>query len=840
MAGSRPGSAASRPGSATGARPGSATGTRPGSAASRPGSAAGSRPGSGGAPRPGSSGKKKKGKKKGVSEMEVDEETMVMLMRHRLDFVTPNRKVRLQTNSLVDAGDELVSAAGKGRAAAQAVVDELVDAGTVAQNIGEVQAWATSAKEAIDQRAAALVQEMTRVRELKVERLQGQIAQIDAMVETVGGACTLTRAGSAEVDEGGKPEKLNKGMKRLERALDRFGENPVPLAPCETGNLRLETPLAELLGTIEHAGAVAGLRARVSGVSPLEIPGGGCDLEIAGSDFGTDPELLEVWVGSNRCESIEVVEGEKHEALRCIVPPGSGVGLKVDVRLCGEEGWSAPGTAVSYAAPRIDALDPPGGPIGTEMVIRGAHLGGTGAPPRVTVGGLLCPEVEVIDPQYAVHVLVPENLDMGTYPVVVSRGSQSSTPDGELPAPTALYDVSVKRLFGFDASAKRNGGGLEFDLPSEEEGLIFTVKKLENGNPDYSTAVGTESFKRGIHVWEVNLDRVGNTRIGLARMPLPLDVPLHSRELAGEAWFVDYDGVVKHNKRGVLTELKQMLPISEEFQDGDTIGFHLDLRDNARFNPEDEESNPALAVGRGKLTLRFKGRSFLVASDLAGELWPVFNMDNIREQLTLDFVIDGKDANGQAEVIRRKLEVPSRHDLEALFKRIDTDRSGMLSLAEVSEALHDFYPDIEQAVISRAFSAADRASGGEGKLDHNEFRKLFEYLIFFNNVFHLFETIDSSGDGMLSLAEFKTGAHLILADQVTDKEVESEFRKMDEEDEEQGEVQFDDFCNWVAFKVMGLPTPSSLAASSRPGSAVSRQSSRPSSAASQAAARLGF
>ena len=53
-------------------------------------------------------------------------------------------------------------------------------------------------------------------------------------------------------------------------------------------------------------------------------------------------------------------------------------------------------------------------------------------------------------------------------------------------------------------------------------------------------------------------------------------------------------------------------------------------------------------------------------------------------------------------------------------------------------------------------------------------------------------------------------------------------------------VQFDDFACWAAFKVMGLPTSSSLAASSRPGSAMSRQSSRPSSAASQAAARLGF
>lgn len=120
-----------------------------------------------------------------------------------------------------------------------------------------------------------------------------------------------------------------------------------------------------------------------------------------------------------------------------------------------------------------------------------------------------------------------------------------------------------------------------------------------------------------------------------------------------------------------LTELKQMLPINQEFKSGDTIGFMLDLRDNARHQTEDDSENLALAPpGRGKLTLRYKGKSFLVASNLSGELWPVFNMDNINEQLSLDFVIDGEDGDGTA-VIRRTLEVPTRSTCEALFHRVD-------------------------------------------------------------------------------------------------------------------------------------------------------------------------
>ena len=41
---------------------------------------------------------------------------------------------------------------------------------------------------------------------------------------------------------------------------------------------------------------------------------------------------------------------------------------------------------------------------------------------------------------------------------------------------------------------------------------------------------------------------------------------------------------------------------------------------------------------------------------------------------------------------------------------------------------------------------------------------------------------------------------------IADSEIESEFRKMDEEDEEQGVVEFGDFCTWMAERVVGLPS----------------------------------
>lgn len=249
--------------------------------------------------------------------------------------------------------------------------------------------------------------------------------------------------------------------------------------------------------------------------------------------------------------------------------------------------------------------------------------------------------------------------------------------------------------------------------------------------------------------------------------------------------------------------------------------------------------------GRGKLTLRYKGKQFLVASNLGGELWPVFNMDNIGEQvrlqprfvsihsdskpsfwlilglfclcfgvqLSIDFVIDDVDGNGTA-IIRKKLEVPNRKTSDSLFHRVDADSSGLVSLTEATEMLHDFYPELELVVIIRAFQAADTDDGyAGGRLDRSSFRKLFEYLIFYNNMAHLFEQIDESGDGMLSLAEFKVGAHLIEPS-IPDEDIDADFAKMDEDDEEQGEVTMEDFCKWMAVRVVGAP-----AGATRPSSA---------------------
>ena len=439
-------------------------------AGSRPGSAASSRPSSGARSRPGSAKKASppSAKKSQDAAAAVDEEKMVMLMRHRLDFVTPDRKVRLQGTSAIDAGDDMINGGRKGSAAAAAVVRELEASAADAE--AEIAEWAATVKAAVDARAAALIEELATVRDTKAERLKRQVATIEAMMDAFGKAIAKTREGIEMVDEGGKDTKLTAGVKKLGSLIKKSSETPVPLTPCETSIMRLATPVNALVDAIACEGVVAGLRARSLTVEPTQLPGSGCEMTISGTNFGDDTSLVEVWIGSIQCDLLDMwkVKGSQY-GLRCVAPPGSGTGLAVNVRLCNEHGWSAEGTNVSYAAPLIEALDPPGGPIGTDVTIYGHHLGGAGAPPRVSIGGYACPNVEIVDDHSALRITIPDDLPTGTFSFLVERGSQASTAKGEEPPPCALFDVAVKMRFGFNTEERCNGGGLDFDLPDESE-----------------------------------------------------------------------------------------------------------------------------------------------------------------------------------------------------------------------------------------------------------------------------------------------------------------------------------------------------------------------------------
>lgn len=125
---------------------------------------------------------------------------------------------------------------------------------------------------------------------------------------------------------------------------------------------------------------------------------------------------------------------------------------------------------------------------------------------------------------------------------------------------------------------------------------------------------------RALRSWEVSIDKLGNTRLGVAfgMDKMSLSKSLDSTQLRGHVWFVDYLGRFKHNAEGKVHTIAQL---QDPLATGDSVAFLLDLR-------------PAAG---GRLSIRHNGRSQLMVADLPNSAedlaerpyLPVFNLDNI-------------------------------------------------------------------------------------------------------------------------------------------------------------------------------------------------------------------
>jgi len=144
---------------------------------------------------------------------------------------------------------------------------------------------------------------------------------------------------------------------------------------------------------------------------------------------------------------------------------------------------------------------------------------------------------------------------------------------------------------------------------------------------------------------------------------------------------------------------------------------------------------------------------------------------------------------------RSRLDVPDRKTRGELFRRMDYNGNGGLSLAEIDKAVIELYPEYNhKPSLMRAYKAADVT--GDGFIQRKEFRKLLHYLVYFNNVWHLFEQIDSNGDRRLDAQEFIEGCRVVGIEGLSPVELEREFGEIDGNGG--GFVLFDEFCSWCA------------------------------------------
>eukprot|EP00873_Tetraselmis_striata_P039871 jgi/Tetstr1/460135/TSEL_005451.t1 len=130
----------------------------------------------------------------------------------------------------------------------------------------------------------------------------------------------------------------------------------------------------------------------IAAVSPAPTAGG--TVTITGSGFGAAADnrlsVQTVLLGSDICTNANVtVDGT---AFTCVMPPGSGGGYDAFVTVDGQDSQFTFG-AFSYAAPRVDALEPALAKGGARLTLSGANFGIDTRTIDVAVGGVPCAAV---------------------------------------------------------------------------------------------------------------------------------------------------------------------------------------------------------------------------------------------------------------------------------------------------------------------------------------------------------------------------------------------------------------------------------------------------------------
>jgi len=138
-----------------------------------------------------------------------------------------------------------------------------------------------------------------------------------------------------------------------------------------------------------------------------------------------------------------------------------------------------------------------------------------------------------------------------------------------------------------------------------------------------------------------------------------------------------------------------------------------------------------------------------------------------------------------------KMKLPDKMEILRLFRLMDDNASGKVSLAEVDKAVMVLYPDFHHApALAAAYKSCD--ASGDGRIEKKEFLFFFHYLVYYNNLWSLFSTIDEDGDRRLTRDEFVNAAKVIDLK----KDPNEIFAKIDTD--KSGMVLFEDVCNYLA------------------------------------------
>lgn len=141
-----------------------------------------------------------------------------------------------------------------------------------------------------------------------------------------------------------------------------------------------------------------------------------------------------------------------------------------------------------------------------------------------------------------------------------------------------------------------------------------------------------------------------------------------------------------------------------------------------------------------------------------------------------------------------------------LWKQFDQNASGRLSLAEVDAAARDIlhlddFTSRLSSILIRAFNQANSQGANRGSADYVEFlefRLLLCYIYDFFELQVMFDEVDSSHDGRISLEEFTKALPLIEKWGLKIADADATFKEVDTDGA--GMILFSEFAGWASAK----------------------------------------
>jgi len=137
------------------------------------------------------------------------------------------------------------------------------------------------------------------------------------------------------------------------------------------------------------------------------------------------------------------------------------------------------------------------------------------------------------------------------------------------------------------------------------------------------------------------------------------------------------------------------------------------------------------------------------------------------------------------------VSLPDKEEEIKVFDELDVDASGKLSIAELDQGVIKIYPELDNvSSVLAAFKASDR--DGDGLVDRDEFSYFLKYILYYNNLWSLFEaSVEGDSDRQISKDDFlKVSRHMEIDNPMM------AFNKIKRDGKKK--VLFDEICDYMS------------------------------------------